>query len=88
MLKQVTSNKFDKDLIKQVKRGKDVEKLIAMMDLITEQRPFEKRHRDHPLYGNYAGFRDCHIEPDWILIYRTDQEKAYFAHTGTHADLF
>lgn len=88
MLKQEKSNKFEREFIKQIKRGEDIEKLIAVMDLIIEQKPFEKRHHDHPLSGNYEGFRDCHIEPDWILIYRTDHDTAYFARTGTHADLF
>jgi mRNA interferase YafQ len=88
MLKQEKSNKFDREVIKQIKRGKDIEKLIAVMDLIIEQKPFEKRHHDHPLSGNWAGFRDCHIEPDWLLIYKIEGDTVTFARTGTHSDLF
>lgn len=88
MLNQSTSNRFDRDVIKQVKRGKDIEKLIRVMDLILEEKPLEKKYRDHPLSGNFVGFRECHIEPDWILIYKIDNGSVIFTRTGTHSDLF
>jgi mRNA interferase YafQ len=88
MLNQSTSNRFDREVIKQVKRGKDIEKLIRVMDLIIEEKPLEKKYRDHPLSGNFVGFRECHIEPDWILIYKIDNGSVIFTRTGTHSDLF
>jgi mRNA interferase YafQ len=88
MLSQTTTNKFDRDVIKQVKRGKNIEKLIDVMTLITQEMPLAKRHRDHPLAGHWAGYRDCHVEPDWVLIYKIDGSEVLFARTGTHTDLF
>lgn len=88
MLNQSTSNRFDREVTKQVKRGKDIEKLIRVMDLIIEEKPLEKKHRDHPLSGNFDGFRECHIEPDWLLIYKIENGFVTFVRTGTHSDLF
>jgi mRNA interferase YafQ len=88
MLNQSTSNRFDREVIKQVKRKKDIKKLIRVMDLIIEEKPLEKKYRDHPLSGNFVGFRECHIEPDWILIYKIDNGSVIFTRTGTHSDLF
>jgi mRNA interferase YafQ len=83
-----TSNRFDREVIKQVKRGKDIEKLIRVMDCIISSVPLEKKYRDHPLSGNFDGFRECHIEPDWLLIYKIENGAVIFARTGTHSDLF
>ena len=91
MLKEVRSNKFDRDVIKQIKRGKDIEKLIAVTDLIAKEKwgiAERKKYRDHPLLGNWNGFRECHIEGDWLLIYQINGNEVFFARTGTHADLF
>lgn len=55
---------------------------------IIADEPLEARHRDHPLVGNYAGRRECHLEPDWLLIYKLDGDDIIFERTGTHADLF
>lgn len=58
------------------------------MDLIIEEKPLKKKYRDHPLSGNFVGFRECYIEPDWILIYKIDNGSVIFTRTGTHSDLF
>jgi mRNA interferase YafQ len=73
-----------------VKRGKDLEKLSAVVELLCEGNPLPKQYKDHPLAGDYSGFRDCHIEPDWVMIYRIEnsQLQLILARTGTHADLF
>ena len=73
-----------------VKRGKDIEKLKTVMHQLANQRPLESRYHDHALTGNLRGHRDCHIEPDWILIYRIDRDlqEITFVRTGSHADLF
>lgn len=88
MLSQKTSNRFDKEVKLQIKRGKDIEKLIAVMEAIIEEKPLDKKHRDHPLTGNWVKYRDCHIEPDWLLIYKIENGEVLFERTGTHADLF
>jgi mRNA interferase YafQ len=86
----VFSNRFKKDIKLAVKRGKDLEKLSAVVELLCEGKPLPKQYKDHPLAGDYSGFRDCHIEPDWVMIYRIEnsQLQLVLARTGTHADLF
>jgi mRNA interferase YafQ len=66
-----------------------MEKLKAVIILLMNGKSLEARHKDHPLKGNYAGFRDCHITPDWLLIYRLiGNDELELARTGSHADLF
>jgi mRNA interferase YafQ len=70
------------------KRGKDIAKLREVVTRLAEELPLDQRHRDHPLIGKLINCRDCHIEPDWILIYSMDQESLRLERTGTHSDLF
>jgi mRNA interferase YafQ len=58
-----------------------------MLMLINEE-PLPSRNRDYSLTGDYKGFRDCHIEPDWLLIYKIDGADIFFERTGTHSDIF
>ncbi len=90
MYKPVYSNRFRKDVQLALKRGKELDKLTSVIESLCSGRPLPKNYRDHPLSGEYSGFRDCHIEPDWILIYRIDchQLQLIMARTGTHSDLF
>ena len=90
MYKPVFSSRFKKDIKLAVKRGKDLEKLSSVVELLCEGNPLPKQYKDHPLAGDYSGFRDCHIEPDWVMIYRIEnsQVQLILARTGTHADLF
>ena len=88
MLEVSYKNKFFKDLELAQKRGKDLKKLKALMRLLEEGKPLERKHDDHPLKGNYKGFRECKVEPDWLLIYIKDSSSITFARTGTHSDLF
>lgn len=67
---------------------KDLDKSKHVVGLIIAGRPLEERHRDHALGGKWVGSRDCHIEPDWVLIYRVDGESLYLECTGTHGELF
>jgi mRNA interferase YafQ len=91
MLKPRYTGQFNKD-IKRIKKSgkKDMEKLKAVMRKLTEGNPLESRYHDHALTGNLKGHRDCHIEPDWLLIYQLDREaqEVIFVRTGSHADLF
>jgi mRNA interferase YafQ len=70
------------------KRGKDLDKLKSLLSLLIHQTPLPEAYQDHPLRGNWKGYRDAHIEPDWLLLYRMDGEELQLARTGTHADLF
>jgi mRNA interferase YafQ len=82
------TNQFKKDIKRALKRGKDLSKLKAVVDLLLADKPLPPKNRDHPLGGNWAGHRDCHIEPDWILIYKILDAEIRLERTGTHSDLF
>ena len=84
------SNQFKKDLRLAKKRGYDLKRLEKVIVSLAEGEPLAAKHRDHELAGEYAGFRECHVQPDWLLIYRYENESLYLilARTGTHSDLF
>lgn len=82
------TSQFKRDLKRAGKRGKNIEKLKDVVRSIAAGEALEERHRNHALAGNWDGSRDCHIEPDWILIYRVDGECLFLERTGTHSDLF
>ncbi len=90
MLKIVPSNQFRKDLKLAVKRGLRIEKLQFVINVLARQEVLDAKYRDRGLSGEYRGFRECHIEPDWLLVYRTDAEELelFLFRTGSHADLF
>ena len=79
---------FKKDLKRQKKRGKDLNKLQELVKLLIAEEPLEGKYRDHSLTGNWADSRDCHIEPNWLLIYRIADSTLYLERTGSHSDLF
>ncbi len=82
------TSQFKKDFKRTKKRGKDLNKLKEVVSAIANSEALQERHRDHALSGNWSGSRDCHIEPDWILIYRVDGEFLFLERTGGHIDLF
>lgn len=82
------SGQFRRDVRRVERRGKDMNKLRHVLTLLIEERPLPVRLRDHPLKGEWKGWRDLHIEPDWLLIYKADADTVRFERTGTHADLF
>lgn len=82
------SKQFKKDLKRAKKRGKDVKKLQAVIDLLCDGKSLPARYDDHPLSGEWKGCRDCHLEFDWVLIYELYPSAVHFHATGTHADLF
>ena len=87
-MKIIQTNQFKKDLKKQLKRGKDRNKLFDFLECLVGKDEIPLRYNDHPLSGNWAGRRDAHLEPDWILIYKIDAESVVLERTGTHSDLF
>jgi mRNA interferase YafQ len=79
---------FKKDLAKMQRRNKDITKLITVMSMLINGVSLPSNFDDHSLKGEYIGHRDCHIEPDWVLIYRVGKSHIEFVRTGTHSDLF
>lgn len=88
MLAIVRSGRFKRDIKRMQKRGKDMANLKAVVMLLVAEAPLPARYRDHPLRGDWSGFRDLHIEPDWLLLYRIKGSELQLARTGSHADLF
>ena len=90
MLEIVQSNQFRKDLKLARKRGLKIERLKEVVNILAEQKKLEDKYRDHGLSGEYKGFRECHIEPDWLLVYRIDEDvlELFLFRTGSHSDLF
>lgn len=82
------SGQFKRDVKLAQKRGKDIEKLKTLLSILIDGKPLPSPYLDHPLKGEWAGFRDAHIEPDWLLIYKIDDQTVRFERTGRHTDLF
>jgi mRNA interferase YafQ len=88
MLSVVYRKKFKKNLDMMIRRGKDPEKIKDVILRLVSGIPLDLKHNDHPLSGKLSGFRDCHIDPDWLMIYRIDDDTLYLERTGSHSDLF
>lgn len=86
----VYSNQFKRDTKKMQKHGKNMSKFKVVVELLMEQKEMPKIFCDHPLKGNWNGYRDLHIESDWVLIYKVDLTNNYirFERMGSHSDLF
>lgn len=83
------TNQFKKDVKLAARRGWDLAKLKTIIDLLIDDDLLPAQFKDHPLRGNWEGSRDCHIEPDWVLIYTLEgKNHVRFERTGTHSDLF
>ena len=83
-----TTNIFEKDLTKMKKRGKDLSKLEYVVKLLANNETLPYQYKNHKLIGNYKDLLECHIEPDWLLIYQIKNETLYLIKTGSHSDLF
>lgn len=90
MLEIILSNRFKKDLKLAARRGCDFVLLDEIVSKLARREALPPKNRDHTLSGGYEGFRECHIAPDWLLIYRAEEEDLilYLMRTGTHSDLF
>ncbi len=88
MRKPAYSGRFKRDVKQAQKRGKDMGKLKTLLVLLIEGTPLPAVYLDHPLKGDWRGFRDAHLEPDWLLLYKVDGDRVRFERTGRHADLF
>ena len=90
MLSVVSTNRFKRDLRRVARQNKNIDKLETIVDCLVARKPLPPANRDHLLTGNYAQHRECHIEPDWLLIYRIDEksEAMILVRTGSQSDLF
>ncbi len=88
MRNPVTTKRFEKEVELGRRRGKDLSKLRDVMTQLINEQPLAAKYLDHPLSGKYKDRRECHIEPDWLLIYKLDGDDIIFERTGTHSDLF
>lgn len=88
MLIPVRSSQFERDVKRVQRRGKDLAKLRLPLTTLIQQVPLPSRYRDHALRGNWQGYREFHIESDWLLIYCVRGDELRLVRTGTHADLF
>lgn len=88
MLNINISSAFKKDRRRCVKRGYDTDLLESVIDTLAIPASLPPANKDHPLSGNWMGFQECHIQGDWLLIYRIDGNNLYLTRTGTHSDLF
>lgn len=90
MYEIVASTKFKKDLKLAIKRGLDISLLNEIVVMLQNGIPLPAKNKDHALTGNYSGCRECHIQPDWLLIYEISSKELilYLTRTGTHSDLF
>ena len=82
------AGQFKRDVKQAQRRGKDMEKLKTILSLLIDETPLPPSYVDHPLKGDWRGFRDAHIEPDWLLIYKLTSGVVRFERTGRHTDLF
>ena len=80
--------RFERDVSRMRKRGKNMDVFKSLIETLCERRPLPPALRDHPLKGDWKGWRDCHIAPDWLLIDRTTETELLLGRTGTHSDLF
>lgn len=84
------TTRFKRDLKQVKKQGKDLNKLYDVIQKLASKTPLDVKYRDHDLSGNYEGYRECHIEPDWLLIYEYIEDilVLVLVRTGSHSDLF
>lgn len=82
------TRQFEKDIKRMLKRGKNFIKIKVVISKLIAEEQLDDKYRDHPLIGNYQYRRECHIEPDWLLIYKQTGEEIIFERTGSHSDLF
>ena len=87
-MRLIATAQFKKDLRRVSKRGKDLHQLWTVVGKLQAKQPLDPTHRPHRLSGRWARFRECHIGPDWLLIWNQQDDVLTLVRTGTHTDLF
>ena len=88
MLQITYQKQFKKELEVAGKRGKDAEKLKKIIEILISEKPLPAKNRNHRLKGEFKDYWECHIEPDWLLIYKKTLTEIILVRTGSHSDLF
>ena len=88
MLKTRNTKAFRQDFKRLFKAGKDMEKLRIVMELLEQEKPLDEMYLEHPLKGVWKGYQECHITPNWLLVYKIDKGIITFARSGSHSDIF
>ena len=88
MLEVRATTRFKKEVKKAARQQKDMRKLGEVVDLLQAGEPLPQRNLDHALTGNYVGHRECHLSPDWLLIYKIEGSMLILVRTGSHSELF
>ena len=88
MLIPTYRNKFKKEVEKAKKQGRDIQELKKIIELLINEKPLPLKCKDHKLVGSYKGYRECHIAPDWLLVYMKTDTELFLERTGSHSDLF
>lgn len=83
-----STKRFERDLRRAKRRGKNLDLLWAAVERLVRGKRLDRKYRPHTLSGDWALFRECHVEPDWLLIWRETEDELILVRTGTHADLF
>ena len=88
MLKPIHTKRFERHVKKIQKQNKNISKLKSIINNLASEKSLESKYKNYKLKENYIGRMECHIEPDWLLIYRVESPKIIFERTGSHSDLF
>lgn len=88
MFELITENSFKRDFRKSVKRGQDMGKLDVILELLVQGKSFPEKNRNHKLKGEYVGYWECHVAPDWLLVYKKTSTAIILSGLGSHSDLF
>ncbi len=84
----LTTTAFERDLRRVRKQGRDLDKMEAIVNMLQARKELPVRCHPHPLRGDWAGHWDCHVEPDWLLLYRVTEAELILVRTGSHSELF
>jgi mRNA interferase YafQ len=87
-LELIQTNAYRRDIRKLVRQGKNLEELYTVLEMLVMEQPLPVKYRDHVLTGNWRGRRECHIRPDWLLIYKIEEQTLYLERSGSHSELF
>jgi mRNA interferase YafQ len=82
------STAYRRDIRKLVRQGKNLEELYTVIEILVMEQPLPEKYRDHVLTGNWRGRRECHIRPDWLLIYKVEGQTLHLERSGSHSELF
>jgi mRNA interferase YafQ len=88
MLSILRTNQFKKDYKLSKKQGREIDKLVEVIEKLACEEKLEQKHREHQLHGSYKDCRECHITPDWLLIYKIEDNNLILIRNGSHSDLF